>query len=141
MLRAAYLANAHSFISRLPYGYDTLVGERGVQLSGGEKQRISIARTLLSNPSLLILDEATSSVDLETEKEIQEALERLSEGRTTIAIAHRLSTLRRVDRIYVIDRGRIVDTGTHEQLSEHDGIYRRLLSTQQSGFLVGEGMK
>jgi ATP-binding cassette subfamily B protein len=139
IVQAAVFANAHAFITRLPYGYDTPVGERGVQLSGGEKQRISIARTLLSNPSVLILDEATASVDAETEKDIQEALDRLARGRTTIAIAHRMSALRRVDRIYVLDRGRIAEAGTPEELAERDGVYRRLLRTQQAPVLSGEG--
>ncbi|WP_373231249.1 ABC transporter ATP-binding protein [Cohnella sp.] len=111
IIQAARQANAHAFISRLPFGYDTSVGERGVHLSGGEKQRISIARTLLQNPSILILDEATSSVDLETEREIQEALDRLCKGRTTIAIAHRLNTLSNADRIIELDHGRIADSG------------------------------
>lgn len=139
MIAAARMANAHGFISRLPFGYDTVVGERGVQLSGGERQRISIARTLLHDPAILILDEATSSVDLETEKEIQEALERLSEGRTTIIIAHRLSTLQQADRIYVMDRGEIVDQGPHEQLCRREGIYRNLLRTQPPSVFAGEG--
>ncbi|WP_167747063.1 ABC transporter ATP-binding protein [Cohnella luojiensis] len=110
IIAAARQANAHGFISRLPYGYDTNVGERGEHLSGGEKQRISIARTLLQNPSVLILDEATSSVDIETEREIQEALEQLCKGRTTIAIAHRLHTLSNTDRIVQLDKGRIIDS-------------------------------
>jgi ATP-binding cassette subfamily B protein len=139
IVQAAVFANAHAFITRLPYGYDTPVGERGVQLSGGEKQRISIARTLLSNPSVLILDEATASVDAETEKDIQEALDRLARGRTTIAVAHRMSALRRVDRIYVLDGGRIAEAGTPEELAERDGVYRRLLRTQQAPVLSGEG--
>ncbi|WP_276353952.1 ABC transporter ATP-binding protein [Cohnella caldifontis] len=141
IVQAAVQARAHDFISRLPYGYDTMVGERGVQLSGGEKQRISIARTLLLNPSVLILDEATSSVDTETESEIQEALERLSEGRTTVAIAHRLSALRRVDRIFVLDGGTLAETGTHEQLSGRDGVYLRLLRSQESGRPAMEGAR
>jgi len=106
------------FILRLPLGYDSLVGERGQSLSGGERQRISIARALLINPSILILDEATSSVDTTTEKEIQRALDNLVKGRTTIAIAHRLSTLRKADRLVVLDKGEIVEIGSHEQLME-----------------------
>ena len=111
IIAAARAARAHEFILRLPDGYDSLVGERGQFLSGGERQRISIARALLIDPRILILDEATSSVDTETEREIQLALENLVQGRTTIAIAHRLSTLRRADRLVVVERGRITEVG------------------------------
>ena len=130
IIAAARAAGAHEFILRLPDGYDSLVGERGQSLSGGERQRISIARALLIDPRILILDEATSSVDTETEREIQQALERLIEGRTTIAIAHRLSTLRRADRLVVMQRGQIVEIGKHEDLIAQGGTYARLHEVQ-----------
>jgi ATP-binding cassette subfamily B protein len=131
VVTAAKAANAHDFICKLGQGYDTVVGERGHTLSGGERQRISIARAILHDPRILILDEATSSVDTETEREIQEALERLIAGRTVFAIAHRLSTLRRASRLFVIEEGRLAESGTHrELLAKHDGIYRRLYELQ-----------
>jgi ATP-binding cassette subfamily B protein len=130
VLAAARAARAHEFILRLPDGYDSLVGERGQSLSGGERQRISIARALLIDPRILILDEATSSVDTETEREIQAALENLIRGRTTIAIAHRLSTLRRADRLVVVERGNIVEIGKHQELLEANGSYARLHRAQ-----------
>src|SRR5687767_11263845 len=131
VIAAAKAANAHDFVCKLAQGYDTVVGERGHTLSGGERQRISIARAILHDPRILILDEATSSVDTETEREIQEALERLIAGRTVFAIAHRLSTLRRASRLFVIEEGRLAESGTHrELLAKHDGIYRRLYELQ-----------
>ena len=131
VIEAAKAANAHDFICKLAQGYDTMVGERGHTLSGGERQRISIARAILHDPRILILDEATSSVDTETEREIQEALERLIAGRTVFAIAHRLSTLRRASRLFVIEKGRLAESGTHrELLAAPHGIYRRLYEMQ-----------
>jgi len=131
IVAAARAARAHDFILRLPDGYDSLVGERGQSLSGGERQRISIARALLTDPRILILDEATSAVDTETEREIQQALDFLVQGRTTIAIAHRLSTLRKADRIVVMEKGKITEIGNHDQLLEIDGTYARLHQAQQ----------
>ena len=130
IVAAARAAHAHEFILRLPHGYDSMVGERGQGLSGGERQRISIARALLIDPRILILDEATSSVDSETEKEIQKALENLVQGRTTIAIAHRLSTLQRADRLVVLERGRVVEEGTHAALMAAEGAYFKLYQAQ-----------
>jgi ATP-binding cassette subfamily B protein len=130
IIAAARAAHAHEFILRLPQGYDSMVGERGQGLSGGERQRISIARALLINPRILILDEATASVDSETEKEIQKALDNLVQGRTTIAIAHRLSTLQRADRLVVLDRGQVVEEGTHDQLMSQQGAYFGLYQAQ-----------
>ncbi|WBS05773.1 ABC transporter ATP-binding protein [Pseudoduganella sp. SL102] len=130
IMAAARAAHAHDFILRLPQGYDSMVGERGQGLSGGERQRISIARALLIDPRILILDEATASVDSETEKEIQKALDNLVAGRTTIAIAHRLSTLQRANRLVVMDRGKVVEEGPHEELMANEGAYYRLYQAQ-----------
>jgi subfamily B ATP-binding cassette protein MsbA len=127
---AARAANAHAYISRLREGYDTLLGEKGVNLSGGERQRLALARAVYKNPPILILDEATSHLDSESERLVQEALERLMEGRTVIVIAHRFSTVQKADRIIVLDRGRICEQGTHAGLLQKDGVYRRLHDLQ-----------
>ena len=127
---AARAANIHDFVMGLPEGYDTVVGERGYRLSGGEKQRIALARVILKNPRILVLDEATSSLDSESEALIQEALKRVMAGRTSIVIAHRLSTILAADLILVMDRGRIVEQGTHMQLLALDGLYAQLYETQ-----------
>jgi ATP-binding cassette subfamily B protein len=124
MIAAAKAAQAHEFILQMPQGYDTLIGERGVTLSGGQKQRVAIARALLMDPRILILDDATASVDAETERQIQIALERLMRGRTTFVIAHRLNTLRRADLILVMERGRIIARGTHQALIRESRLYR-----------------
>ena len=131
IITAAKAANAHEFIVKFPDGYDTEVGERGGRLSGGERQRISIARAILHNPRILILDEATSSVDVETEKKIQQAIDRLVQNRTTFAIAHRLSTLRNADRLFVIEKGKGAECGSHEELMAKQGIYYKLVETQR----------
>jgi len=130
IIAAARAAQAHEFIEGFTNGYDTLVGERGVTLSGGQRQRVAIARALLMNPRILILDDSTSSVDTQTEKLIQAALDTLMEGRTTFVIAHRLSTVRRADMILVMDKGRIVEQGTHEELLMHGGLYREIHDLQ-----------
>ncbi|WP_058826015.1 ABC transporter ATP-binding protein [Haloferax sp. Q22] len=130
MVAAASAAEAHEFVSRLPDGYDTRIGERGVKLSGGQRQRLSIARAMLQNPRILVLDEATSAVDTETELLIQRALDRLSAGRTTLVIAHRLSTVRRADAIVVLDEGEVVESGTHDELVELGGLYATLWGIQ-----------
>ena len=126
IIDAAKAANAHGFILDQPQGYDTPLGERGVNLSGGQRQRLSIARAILKDPRILILDEATSALDVESERLVQQALERLMKGRTCFIIAHRLSTIRNADRIFVIDRGRCVEEGTHDSLVADDGLYARL---------------
>jgi len=130
--QAARDANAATFIEEFPEGYDTLVGERGVRLSGGQKQRVAIARAVLKDPRILILDEATSALDAESEHLVHEALDRLMEGRTTIVIAHRLSTVRNADRVAVMDRGAVEESGTHSDLMHTDGLYRRLVERQFS---------
>ena len=129
---AAKEANAHEFISGLPEGYDTQVGPRGVKISGGQRQRIAIARAILADPKILLLDEATSALDAESERLVNEALETLMKGRTSLVIAHRLSTVRHADRILVVNHGQIVESGTHEELMEQGGTYRFLVETQLS---------
>jgi ATP-binding cassette subfamily B protein len=130
IVKAADLAEADGFIRELPDGYDTVVGERGQKLSGGQRQRISIARAILTNPAVLVLDEATSAVDNETEAAIQRSLEKVAVDRTTIVVAHRLSTIRHADRIHVLDRGKLVESGTHEQLVSREGPYHSLWRVQ-----------
>jgi subfamily B ATP-binding cassette protein MsbA len=130
IVKAAQAAYSHGFIQNLPKGYETVIGEQGVKLSGGERQRISIARALLKNAPILILDEATSSLDSESEIEVQKALEYLMQGRTTLVIAHRLSTIRKADRIMVISNGTIVEEGTHEELLAKEGEYKKLYLLQ-----------
>jgi subfamily B ATP-binding cassette protein MsbA len=130
VIEAAKIANAHQFISELPQQYQTVIGERGTRLSGGQRQRISIARAVLRNPPLLILDEATSNLDTESEKLVQDALQKLMQQRTTLVIAHRLSTVLNADEILCIDQGKIVEKGTHEELINQPGTYRRLYELQ-----------
>ena len=131
IIAAARQANAWEFIAAFPEGLDTIVGERGVKLSGGQRQRVAIARAILKDPAILLLDEATSSLDAESERLVQSALDRLMEGRTSIIIAHRLSTIRAVDRIYVLDQGKVVEEGTHTELSLiEDGLYNNLAKLQ-----------
>jgi subfamily B ATP-binding cassette protein MsbA len=132
VIAAAKAAYAHDFIMELPQGYDTMIGERGVRLSGGQRQRLSIARAILKNPPILILDEATSSLDTSSEMMVQKALENLMENRTTFVIAHRLSTVKRADRIIVLDKGMIVESGNHQELFDKNGIYRELYELQFS---------
>jgi subfamily B ATP-binding cassette protein MsbA len=133
LIEAARAAYAHDFILHMPHGYDTVIGERGVQLSGGEKQRIAIARALLRNPAILILDEATSSLDSASEQIVQYALENLMKDRTTFVIAHRLSTVRHADKIVVLHEGTIVEVGRHHELLARGGLYNRLYKIQFEG--------
>jgi len=130
IIQAAKLAQAHDFIMELPDGYDTLLGERGMGLSGGQKQRIAIARAICLNPSILILDDATSAVDMETEFQIQKALKEVMKGRTTFIIAHRISSLKHADEIIVLEEGKIVERGVHEQLIHNNGPYQRIYDIQ-----------
>ena len=132
VVAAARMANIHQFVSALPEGYDTKVGNRGSQLSGGQKQRVAIARMLLRNPRILLLDEATSALDAESEKVVQEALDRAQRGRTSITIAHRLSTIKNSDQIYVVEKGRIVEHGTHDQLIDMRASYFKLWNSNTS---------
>ena len=130
MVQAAKRANIHDYVMTLPNGYDTEVGERGVKLSGGQKQRIAIARAFLKNPAILILDEATSALDNMTEMQVQSALSELSEGRTTLVVAHRLSTVKNADEILVLTDGEITERGSHEELLRNDGLYAKLYRYQ-----------
>jgi len=133
---AAKVANVDEFIDKLPNGYETQVGERGTKLSGGQRQRLGIARAVLANPRILIFDEATSSLDSQSEHLIQDAMEKISRGRTLIVIAHRLSTIRRADKIIVLEGGRVVEEGSHLELAKHDGgLYSQLLKLQALGEL------
>ena len=131
MFNAAKIAGIHDFIESIPDKYETLVGERGLKLSGGEKQRVAIARTILKNPSIFFFDEATSALDSSTEKEIQENLQKISKGKTTLVIAHRLSTAADADNIIVLDKGEIIEEGTHEELIALDKIYKQMWEKQK----------
>ena len=135
IIESAKKAHAHEFILNLKYGYDTLVGERGVKLSGGERQRVAIARAMLKDSPILMLDEATSSLDSISESYIQDAFNELMKGKTTIVIAHRLSTIQKMDRIIVLDKGQIAEEGTHKELLENNALYSKLWEHQTGGFL------
>jgi ATP-binding cassette subfamily B protein/subfamily B ATP-binding cassette protein MsbA len=132
IIHAAEIANAAEFIDRLPQRYNTIIGERGVRLSGGQRQRLAIARAVLADPKILILDEATSNLDSESERLIQQSMQQLMQGRTSFVIAHRLSTITNVDRIVVLEDGQIVETGSHAELLERSGIYRHMVQLQAS---------
>ena len=138
IIYAARIAHAHDFIEKLPDGFDTIVGTGGHSLSGGEKQRLSIARAILHNPKILILDEATASLDTETELQIQAALDSLIKGRTTIAIAHRISTLRNADYLVVMDNGKVVENGTHDELMAREGAYHSLVKKHDEALKMNE---
>jgi ABC-type multidrug transport system fused ATPase/permease subunit len=138
---AAKLARAHHFIKRLSHSYDTTVGERGVKLSGGERQRVALARAILKPARILVLDEATSALDSESEAAIQVALENLMEGKTVVAVAHRLSTLREMDRVLVLDQGKVIEEGSHDELVAKGGIYAELWSHQSGGYVEVEDGK
>jgi ABC-type multidrug transport system fused ATPase/permease subunit len=140
-IKAARLAHCDKFVDGLPDKYETYVGERGIKLSGGERQRVAIARAILKDAPILILDEATSSLDSYSESLIQEALDNLIKGKTTVVIAHRLSTIKKMDRIVVIAEGGIKEEGTHEQLIQKDGIYKKLWSLQSGGFIKSRKSK
>ena len=141
MREAARLAQIDRFIESLPEGYDTPVGERGLKLSGGEKQRVAIARTILKGPPILVLDEATSALDSFTERDIQTALDRVSQGRTTLVIAHRLSTVINADEILVLDQGRVVERGNHAELLARGGVYAALWNRQREADAAREALK
>jgi len=141
IIQVAKLSKAHEFISELPLGYDTIVGERGLGLSGGQKQRIAIARALLKDPKILILDDATSAVDMETEHEIQAGFKEVMKGRTTFIIAHRISSLRHADEIIVLDQGNVVQRGTHQQLLQQPGAYLQTYQIQYADLVVPEEVK
>ncbi|MEB8347531.1 ATP-binding cassette domain-containing protein, partial [Flavobacteriaceae bacterium KMM 6898] len=130
IIAAAKIANAHEFISQLPMGYDTNIGDSGNKLSGGQKQRLSIARAVLKNPPLMVLDEATSALDTESERLVQDALEKMMKNRTSIVIAHRLSTIQNANTIIVLQKGEIVEQGSHTQLLEANGVYKKLVTMQ-----------
>ena len=134
IIEAAKTANAHDFIMKMPNGYDSVIGERGFRLSGGEKQRLAIARAVFKNPPILIFDEATSQLDSENEKLVQEAIDRLMEGRTAFVIAHRLSTIKHADTIVVMENGKIIDQGKHDDLMKRAGLYKKLYTMQFRSF-------